>query len=121
MTPQKITPKPPALLEPPDRETNLAKAQLIIAQTWDMLPGGPISQNALKGYALSLLEIAETWERAEKLMQLIRTGCNRRPVPFEMRRIYEENIGVPADGIHDWQADQNEFLGLNFKRKAEDV
>ncbi len=120
MTPQKITPKPPVLLQGPDKDDNQLRAEVMIAGTWEMLPGPPLSAMALKGYALSLLEIAETWERAEKLMQLIRVGCNRRPVPFEMRRIYEENIGVPADGIHDWQADQNEFLGGFKPRKAED-
>src|SRR6266700_806398 len=118
MTPQKITPKPPALLQGPDKEENQLRAEVMIAETWETFSGPPLTSSALKGYGLSLLEIAETWERDERLLQLIRTGCERRPVPLEMRRIYEENIGVPADGIHDYQADQTEFMGKTFKRKS---
>ncbi len=118
MAPQRVTQKPPVLLQPPDRETNLAKAQLMIAQTWELLPGPPLNERVAQGYALCLLEIAETWEKAEKLMELIRKGCAHRPVPIEMRRFYCEQIGEPADGLKDWDVDQSEFM-TRFGRKAE--
>ncbi len=118
MAPQKLTPKPPALLQGPDKDDNLLKAEVMIAGTWELLPGPPLSAMALKGYALSLLEIAETWEQAEKLMELIRKGCDRRPTPIEMRRFYCEQIAEPADGLKDWDVDQSEFM-TRFGRKAE--
>ncbi len=120
MTPQPIVQKPPALLQGPDKDKNLANAEILIAESWELLAGVPMTPATVKAWAFRALEIAETWERFEKLVDLVAKGCNRRPVPFEMRRIYEENIGVPADGVHDWQADQNEFLGGFKPRKAED-
>lgn len=110
--------KQPILLAEPDREENLAKAKLLIAQQWEGLSGPPMTPNALSSWALSLLEIAEDWPKAELLVKEIRTGCERRPAPIEMRRFYCEQIGDPADGISDSWADLGQFMGSGFKKKV---
>ena len=114
MTAQRIQPKTPPLLQGPDSEANQLRAEALIAKTWEIFPGQPISPNALKTYGAGLLRIAETMEKAEQLMQLIQDGTERRPLLIEMRRIYEENVGVPADGIHDFKADQSDFMGARL-------
>ncbi len=118
MTPQVIQPKTPPLLKEPDREANQLRAEELIAETWEMFQGPPIGPNALKLYGTGLLEIAETIPKAEKLMKLIQHGCERRPLLIEMRRMYEDNIGMPADGIHDYQADLTDLMGTSFKRSS---
>ncbi len=110
--------KNPPLLEEPDRRLNLLRAATMISEVWEMMPGGPITENALKSWALSLLEIAEDWPKAELLVNIVRTGCQRRPVPIEMRRFYCEQIGDPADGISDSWADLSEFMGGSSKRRS---
>ncbi len=109
--PQPITPKTPPLLQEPDRANNLLKAELMIAETWEIFPGPTLTSGALKILGKCLLNIAETWTAAEALMELIRQSCQRRPVPFEMRRIYSDQIGMPADGIRDYEADLSQFMG----------
>lgn len=60
-----------------------------------------MTPNALKGWAKSLLEIADTWERAEWLIEKIRAAGDRRPNPIDMRRVYAQ-YHKPADGLEPW-------------------
>lgn len=61
----------------------------------------PMTPNALKSWAKSLLEIADTWDHAEWLVEKIRKAGERRPTPIEMRRVYAQ-YHKPADGLEPW-------------------
>ncbi len=110
-------PKPivPPLLQEPDREENLAKAETALTKAWEALPGPPLTENAASGMALSALELAANWDQFQWLLDAVRKGCERRPAPVEMRRIFTMRFPA-ADGLTDDAVDKSDYMGGYRKR-----
>lgn len=70
-----------------------------------------MTENAINGWALSLLELANDWTEAQWLVDKVRSGGQRRPAPIEMRRLFCQKF-TPADGLEDDKVDISDVYSV---------
>ncbi len=115
MTPNQIV---PPLLQEASKKLNMLRAEAMISEEWEGLPGSPLTPNVLKSLAKSALELAADWDQMQWLIDTVRKGCERRPAPIEMRRIFTMRYPA-ADGLSDDMADKSDHMGGFKKRPSE--